>query len=340
LTTWRPLSQRSNEDAPGETLYEGVPAHLHYPLLHWLECQFYDYINLDPDNTFNIIYGEAADARALRIANRLRLTLPKQPPDQYGVGSFVDRHRPKHASLLIRLAKEAKESRLLDIVDAALADRLDPSARKLTLQSSGHPYQAEKLPNQPADLDSILREGGSAYRVSDDGTALERRVDSTITSLVRQTTSQSNSPSRHLEAAWRAAYGIKPDPTEAYEQAIKAIEAALVPIVLPNEKQGMLGGALGELSKQANEWELSILNREARPAEITPFVEFIRLIYRGQRDRHAGTPTTTPVGADAAEMAVHAAAMVIYWMSIEGLRRNPGTSRSDRHFRGGQGALS
>lgn len=340
MTSWRPLSQRSDADAPGEALYEGVPGHLRDPLVHWLECQFYDYIDMRPDSSYTIIHGEAADARALRIANRLRLSLPKQIPDPYRRGSFVDRDRPKHASLLIHLAKEAGDSLLLDIADAALADRLEPTARKLALRSSGPGYRTEELPNQPADLDAVLREGGSAYRVSDDGTALERRVDNTITSLVRQAISHSTTASRHLESAWRAAYGIKPDPTEAYEQAIKAIEAALVPVVLPNERHGMLGGALGMLSSRADEWELAILNKEARPAGITPFIEFIRLIYGGQRDRHAGTPTTIAVGTDAAEMAVHAAAMVVYWVSIGGLRHNQPASRSGRRNRGHTDAFS
>jgi hypothetical protein len=296
-----------------QTLYEGVPAHLRDPLLHWLECQFYapkltryrdrysDQIRLN---------HEAGHARALRIANRLRLTLPRVTDDRPSLGG------PGSYMLgLLYLAEDAEDAELLDIIDAALAERDDASMAKWMDQGKA------QAPNSPEDLDFILRDGGSAYRVNDGGNALEQRVSATIREAVRRATESSADKGAHLDAAWRAAYGIRPEPTVAYAEAVKAIEAAVIPVVLPTDPKATLGKALAHLRSTADQWELGISDADGAPAGVAPLVSLLGLIWQGHRDRHAGTPTAVPVSSEAAEMAVHAAAMTVYWFSRNGLRR-------------------
>jgi hypothetical protein len=320
MTGWRPLSQRGTAGHVSQTLYDGVPAHLRDPLLHWLECQFYmPQMSLyrSPTGEVRLNY-EAGHARALRIANRLRLSLPKITDDRRS--SVPDRslsgHRGSYMLGLLKLAGDAEEAQLLDIIDAVLAERDDTSMAQWTDQGRG--WQA---PNSPEDLDFILRDGGSAYRVNDGGNALERRVSSTVRQAVRRAIESSLDKDGHLDAAWRAAYGIRPEPTVAYAEAIKAIEAAVIPVVLPADPRATLGKALAHLRGTADQWELGISDADGAPAGVAPLVSLLGLIWQGHRDRHAGTPTAVRVSPEAAEMAVHAAAMTVHWISRHGLRR-------------------
>jgi hypothetical protein len=206
---------------------------------------------------------------------------------------------------------------MLDVLDAALVEQIYP-VKNTPYNSRGN--GSKQAPNQAADLDALLRDGGSAYRVNDTATGLERRVDGTITELARQA-AQATASGRHLKAAWRAAYGIRPDPTAAYAEAVKAIEAALIPLVVPDKPKATLGRVLQMWEKTANQWELAIFDEHAAPAEITPLVSLASLVWKGQRDRHAGTPTAIDATPEAAEMAVHAAGMIVYWVSRGGLRQ-------------------
>lgn len=317
MSRWQPLSQRVNGTTADEALYEGVPPHLREPLLYWLECQFYDFIDLDLDGkyggaTSRLADAEAAEARALQIANMLRLQLPKVEQGD----SWSRIGRPIYTKALLKLAVKSDEPTLLDIVDCALVGA--KRTPKTSFRPDGKRWRA---PNRPADLDTILREGGSAYRVNDAGKGLERRLDGTVTQAARQTTDRAADSSHHLNTAWQAAYGIHPDPTVAYAEAVKAVEATLIPLVLPNDPKATLGKALGHMRNTVDSWELAISNEHNMPARITPLIDFAELIWKGHRDRHAGTATASPVDPTAAEMTVHAAATIVQWLSCRGLRQ-------------------
>jgi hypothetical protein len=50
-------------------------------------------------------------------------------------------------------------------------------------------------------------------------------------------------------------------------------------------------------------------------------VELINLLWHGQRDRHAGGPTSSPITQRAAETAVHAAALLVHWFTEGSIRK-------------------
>jgi hypothetical protein len=307
LTDWRPLSQRDENDAERETLYEGVPIHLRAPLLQWLEYRL-----VDSKDYFVDKFTATSDALALRIANRLRLNL-RQVPAVYGRHPYNRREvEPHFAETFLRLAIDADDALLLDIIDAALADNINPPPGR---------DDRKAKPDRPADLDVLLKDGGSAYRVNADRIGLERRVDVTITEAVHKVTSSSTKSASHLKAAWRAAYGIRPNPTEAYAEATKAIEAALIPITLPGRAKATLGDVLRHFRENNDKWELAIADGNGAPAQVAPLVILAQTVWHGHRDRHSGTPTTFPVSAEAAEMALHAAAVIVHWVDIGGVRK-------------------
>jgi hypothetical protein len=277
MAGWRPLSKRATEPSPDEdALYEGAPAHLAQALLYWLDSLFaQEEGGYHRDDDF-----VAVERRAGRIAARLRLDLQAVPADK-ARPRYSYRTSSRSASVaLVALADEDRDTALLDVVDATLAD----GVKKGDAQ----------------ELDRLLTDGGSAWRVADDTTSLQRRVNPEATAA-------------HLKSAWAAAYGRHPSPTRAYGEAIKAVESAMIPVVLPRDRMATLGKVIGHLSENSSRWQLAINTPEARPADIGSLLAMLRLLWQGQTDRHGGTTQATPIAAPAAEAAVHLALTLVHW---------------------------
>jgi hypothetical protein len=198
------------------------------------------------------------------------------------------------------------ESSFLDVIDFVLSrDRISR-----TKQSS-----AVKR------LHWLLDRGGSAWRVADDGRALERRIDPTVVEGMRRATMRGTNAGEHLATAWRAPYGRQPTPGKAYAEAIELVEAAAIPIVEPNHARATLGTLLGALKAHQSDWELAILDPHCTARDAEVLVEMMELPWQGQSDRHAGSLPTVPIPADAASMAVHLAAALVHWFNTGAIRR-------------------
>src|SRR5699024_2123426 len=83
-------------------------------------------------------------------------------------------------------------------------------------------------------LAGILRVGGSAWTVREDGSGLERRVAEATTAAYSRATAESDSVADELREAWGAVFGRNPDASDGWDHAIKAVEDLLIPIVVPN----------------------------------------------------------------------------------------------------------
>jgi hypothetical protein len=82
----------------------------------------------------------------------------------------------------------------------------------------------------------------------------------------------------HLAQAWRAVYGRALDPREAYEQSVKAVEAACVGVVLPRDKKATLGKVIAHLRSTPGEWRV----RPATGAHgIETFTAMMDLLWTG-----------------------------------------------------------
>ena len=129
----------------------------------------------------------------------------------------------------IEQAIDSNPDVLLDLVDAVL--HIDQRARVAGRD----------------ELRAVLVLGGSAWTLAQDGKSLERRVDATVVAAKEAALSTVTNPSAadHLATAWASAYGLRPDPTKAYSEAIKAIEAAAAPVFTPADKLATLGKILG-----------------------------------------------------------------------------------------------
>ena len=214
-------------------------------------------------------------------------------------------------SELVFLLPALSESDLLDWIDGVLdiAETTDGSWI----------FHAERL-------EVFLREGHSIWRVSDSHNALERRQDAIVTAAAHRATETACSTgvpaaADHLQAAWAAVYGLHPDPSKAFREAILAVEAVAVPVIVPTPRLAMLGDVLRELRAHGDQYGLAIVDKTGSPASVTPVTELVELLWRGHTDRHEGNIPAIPITQGAAEMAVHAAATLVQWFASDAVRR-------------------
>jgi hypothetical protein len=276
-------------------LFEGVPDHLLRPLAAWVV----GYLSCKPGLT-------------QRVALRLRVPLDGSDPQQ-----IVDVLRAKHPDRLLDAADTAIH------LDLALRYQLDVTGPVPSLEGSlaawipdyvwGEGSSASSLEH----LEEILADAGSAFTVSWRERCLQRRVDATTTTAAEQT--MTAAPGDHLRAAWVAAYGRDTDPAKAYDEAVRAVEAAAVPLVLPHGRQETLGKVLAHLRDAGHRWELAI--EGPNDGSVAPMVAMIETLWKGHVARHAGGPNFRPQRTDEAQMAVHLAATLVQWMISGAVRR-------------------
>lgn len=164
-------------------------------------------------------------------------------------------------------------------------------------------------------LKTYLLESGSAYTVeaANHGMCyLEKRVPEGVHIAADATFRQPNGGKR-LAVAWQEAFGVNPDPTKAYSEAVKAVEDAAIPVVCPNDTTATLGSVIGEVN--AGTWKLPHLREHSNATTHDVLVGMLRTLWTGQHDRHGG-PSTVGVPAvtqDEAESAVLLAVTLVGW---------------------------
>jgi len=113
-------------------------------------------------------------------------------------------------------------------------------------------------PASVEELEWALEAGGSAWRVARDGRSLERRVDETVRMAAETAATPGTNAATHLAAAWQAIYGRNPNPSRAYSESIKAVEAAAIPFVSPANSKATLGTVIRDLENQQTRWQLAV----------------------------------------------------------------------------------
>ena len=163
------------------------------------------------------------------------------------------------------------------------------------------------------ELDRDLRNAGSACQVREvPGRAeyfLERRVDPATTEVLDTLVSEGTDAGTHLSEAWTKAFGEKPDPGDAYAEALKAVEAAAGPVVCPNDRMATLGKMIGELRANAPKWTCTFTEPtkdQKTPVEVV--ISMMDMLMTNHADRH---PPVTPITQEQAESAVHLALTLV-----------------------------
>jgi hypothetical protein len=117
--------------------------------------------------------------------------------------------------------------------------------------------------------------------------------------------------SDQLTEAWANAYGRHPDPADAWDHAIKAVEAILIPIVVPNQNKPTLGHVVSHLDTQRRLWKL-LLRGQRRDHSIEPLVHMLRLMWPDS-GRHGSPTPEPPATLEEAQAVVHLAVTIVQW---------------------------
>ncbi len=168
------------------------------------------------------------------------------------------------------------------------------------------------------ELDWLLSQARMAYTVGTDeenNFRLEKRFDSTVATAADQVMSSTNRASVHLRRAWTAVYGLEPNPSHGYHEAVKAVEAASRPIVLPKNDEATLGQVIRALTDAPQKWRLVFTSTKVNGVAVV--ADMMRLLWKSQFDRHGTDDESIPleVSPEEAEAALHLATTLVHWLT-------------------------
>jgi hypothetical protein len=270
----------------------------------WALSSIYDWLvpffqGAGPDASGYSSFGSRQHRNFLReIERNLRLTLDWRQGEQGALGS-LSAHMQRDPELLVK------------IVDYALGNPL-----------MGYSFQ--EYGPAVSELDRTLREAGSIWCVRQTPgrveCSLERRADPAAGAAVNTIANESSRDAEHLSNAWRLAYGQSPNPSEAYREAVKAVEVVAIPVVLPNDSSATLGKVIAAMRQSPTKWKSTFTRSVAgsqqqgmqhMPVEVV--IQMLDLLWRNQTDRHGVTPAqpVEPITQGQAELAVNLALALV-----------------------------
>ncbi len=257
--TWRPLSLRGSDPDPRfDEPSEGLPPWLKGPVLEWVEDAFL------PGG-----YENDEALRALQLDFRLEEPL--------GAGGIYPRN-----DLINRM--HADDDFALDVLDWMVHNH--------RYFSAGH-RSAEWV----GELGLLLNQGGSAWEVITldyMSHQLTRRAVGPVVEVLEQTATEATRAHSHLSNAWSKLMGRRPDPSGAYREAVRAVEAVAKPVILPNNDRATLGQMIAAMREKPEKWTVTIGTVDNVRAQM-------QTVWTGQLDRHGTDDETVPLNVSPAE---------------------------------------
>jgi hypothetical protein len=163
---------------------------------------------------------------------------------------------------------------------------------------------------QSRRLRQILELGSSAWTVNNTGTGLVRRVEPAAQEAYASASASADTVSVELNEAWASAFGRTPDPSDAWDHAIKAVEELLIPLVLPGVAKPNLGGVAGQLRSAPYKWRLIPSTSSTTLSDALTLEAMLRMIWPNP-DRHGGSSERRTPTQGEAERVVHLAVTVV-----------------------------
>jgi hypothetical protein len=162
-----------------------------------------------------------------------------------------------------------------------------------------------------AALARLLSLSGSVWTVDTESKSLTRVVTDEAQATYGIATSVADEITVQITEAWSHAFGRNGDPSDAWDHAIKAMEALFIPLVIPKKAKANLGGVVGELRNQGHVWKLVLPGKDL-DHDVAPLVGMLDVIWPNV-DRHEGTATTRPPTPEEARAVVTLAATIVQW---------------------------
>lgn len=165
-------------------------------------------------------------------------------------------------------------------------------------------------------LELILTDAGSVWRVCPQPLSLQRRLDPADLDAAQGAVQAAADASRpesgsDLALAWEAAFGRDPNPSEAYRLAIRAVEHAALPVLLPTDQAGTLGKARARIAQSPEKWRVDA----GQGVDGQALAALIGALWHGQDDRHGGGPNYAVITQAQAEGAVQIAVLLMRWFT-------------------------
>jgi hypothetical protein len=231
---------------------EGLPPWLKGPVLDWVNDGF-------------LVGGYEQDEalRALQLDFRLQRPL--------GTGGIAPRDD------LIRRMRNNDEFAL---------DVLDWMVHNHRYFSAGH--QSQECVDE---LGWLLNQGGSAWEVATVeymSHQLSRRAVGPVVEVLELTASEATRAHGHLSAAWSKLMGRGPDPSGAYREAVKAVEAVAKPVVLPKDDRATMGLMIAAMRDKPAKWSPTLGTIDGVRAQM-------EAVWTGQFDRHGTDEEDAPL---------------------------------------------
>jgi hypothetical protein len=264
MSGWRKLSERGNPVVP-EAPPEDLPDYLKGPVVDWV----IDRIQRaeDPDDALE----------------RLQLAFRLDPPLPLWASNHAFHNLQERMSEDDRFA--------LDVLDYVLHHAMELLA------------QYEQAFGVIARPQAILTRGGSAWEVVDadgDGYAqLALRALGPTRESIEDLPPNSRAR-EHLTIAWNRLMGRDPDPSTAYREAIKAVEAVAKPVILPTNNRTTLGTMIAAMRDAPQKWTTTL-------GAVEDVQRLMSAVWQGQVDRHGTDDPDAPlaVSQEEADFAVH-----------------------------------
>jgi hypothetical protein len=273
LAKWRPLNRRDDESY--DALHEGVPA--------WLVGSLWDFVEMELTYKPANIGGRLPDRGKLKeVERKLRVGL--------------DWSQDGRSALNNVRYNVGDGDYFLNLVD-------------LLLSGITKKYEAQ-------EVDQHLAEAGSAWTVDlagDGPFRLLRRVDPTVTAAARAVINSAGRAGQHLAKAWNEVYGRNPDPSTAYREAVRAVEAVGAPVISPNNPKATLGTMIADMRNDPTKWVVVLTPSAGDP--VLMFRETMQLLWTAELSRHGTADESVPlhVSPSEAEAALHLAVTLVHW---------------------------
>lgn len=258
-----PFDATEEEVAARQVLRPGVPASMRAPLIGWIWGQL--------SGTNRYVKPEQLH----KVANALDLTLSLHP----------------HFTSILR---EGEVRKVLD----NLADR------DLIRTADFLLHEAGTWGRVLSGLDEIFRAGRSQYEVvqRNGGSRLATRLPAGVQAAAEQVMDEAKTAGNLLRRAWTKLYDIESDPSGAYAAAVKAVEAAALPVLGITKDTATISDAVRAIEKKDASWRLPFKREHSEYPSRDVLLGMLKSLYRGQRDRHGSDAYSdvTPQEAEAA----------------------------------------
>ena len=180
-------------------------------------------------------------------------------------------------------------------------------------------------------LDELLEDARSLYVVDHEGDTL--RLGTRVAPSIREVVTNlqgSGSANLHLQHAWAALHQLHPDAATAYKEAVKSLEAALGPLILPTDASPTLGQIRAAL--HSGSWQFALARTgppgkapsiaEAGTSSVVFLVDLLERVY-GTEARHGESSGQRAQSLEEANGAVYAAVAVLGWTQTGTLSKEP-----------------